>query len=195
MYYKWKKVIFPDEKSKVSHYVSPVIEIISSATFKDFDECLCASKQHNLDLPDSYGGPFLQVISHYDRETLDDIYKYHKNGDIYNMYKAYANVHMDDNDKMHLPGGASQTCKLMDHLDDVKLKVLQEENSDPIKPNKDFNRWSLEPRYRPKWMERGNLCWHQCLSDDIELAVDYSLNRGHPKLYIHKGKRGIYESI
>ncbi len=191
MHYKWKKVIFPDEKSKLIYYVPPIIEVISPETYKDFTECVRAGKEHSLDLPDSYGGPYLQVLSACNKETLDAVYKYHKIGDIHNMYKAYANVHTDEIDKMHLPAGASHTCRLQQNILDLKTKVLQHENFDPTKPNMEFNKWSLKPRYRPKWEEHGDLCWHQKLSDEIELAVDYSINRGHSKLYVYKGLKEI----
>ncbi len=195
MFYKWKLVIFPDEKSRLCYYVSPVIEVISPETFKDYHECIQAGREYDMDLPESYSGPFLQVISSMYKDILEDIFKNHKNGKIHETYKAYASACVEDIDEIQRPAGAAQHCKLLQNIEDKKLKVLQKEDKDfcPSSLNTEeyLKNWKLEPRYRPKWEDCVDLGWHQEISHNIEVVVSHSSNRGHPKLYLYKGRQVV----
>ncbi len=187
VYYKWKLLVYPDEKSRKRYDVSPTIEILSPNTFEDYNECIQAGREYDMDLPASYGGPYLQVIKTQEKDRLEDIYKYHKDGDTTEIHKAYSGVEVEDIDEIHLPRDASKTCRLLDNIEDVKQQVLKRDRYfDPSNSYSDFDDWKLEPRYSPKSAEYRDYAWHQVISHNIELAVGYNVCRG-PKLYIYRG--------
>ncbi len=189
-YYKWKQMIIADDKSKLKYDQPDIIEIFSPETFRDFDECVEAGRNHGIDLPDCYGGPYLQVISYSSKHKLDELYMHHKEKNIKEMYDALSQVTVQDVDEMPVKPG--NTCKLLENLEDLKLKLLESDDCyDSSKTPPDFREWRLEPRFYTNWMEKGELCWHTDINWDLELAVDSSLSKRHGKLIIYKKGKQI----
>ena len=90
MFYKWRHIIVPNtEKS--------LIKFISAQTFTNRNECVEAARGHGHAIPDSYGGPYLQLLYSRDHHSLENVYNKNKRGEIAIID---ANVFIEDIDPM-----------------------------------------------------------------------------------------------
>ncbi len=186
-FYKWQNIIVPDKTSREKYRAARLIRAISDDTFTDYYQCMDAGRKNNFMIPDSYGGPYLSILSSKKKQALRILCGEVRNG---NLDAKHKHVKEEQIDAMTDP---PETCSLMFNLEAKWLEVLQDDRDFEVDPKLDGWEEIEENNYDEWYIKHSNKdpsyyidhVYSQQLSYRTRLEIRPSFSKGFPKLYIY----------